>query len=88
MARLKSMGQVRRKLLRVEGVGEEVPPLPAPLFSGERKVGELRSAAPNRADGFVGLALLSLIHVKSGTALSFAPGNVPRVRVIDELPSP
>ena len=60
MARLKSMGQVRRKLRQVRGPGD-TPLLPAPLFQHDRKVGELRSAV---ADGgsWIGLAMISMVQ--------------------------
>jgi folate-binding protein YgfZ len=69
MARLKAMGQVRRRLLRVTGSGPAPVALPAALFAGERQVGELRSAI-NAGDGFAGLAMLSLLHLKAGQPLS------------------
>jgi folate-binding protein YgfZ len=76
MARLKSMGQVRRRLRRVRGAGELPAKLPAALFVGARQVGELRSAA-READGrFVGLAMISLLHVPADGRLSFAADSV------------
>jgi tRNA-modifying protein YgfZ len=85
MARLKSMGQVRRRLLRVAGTGSAdlIPPLPAALFAGERRVGELRSVAPDGANGVIGLAMLSLLHVTADAALAFAAGAAPALRVLD-----
>jgi hypothetical protein len=83
MARLKSMGQVRRRLLRVRAAHAAIPILPAPLFSGKRQLGELRSAAVDGANGFVGLAMLSLLHLQSGAALSFTEDGTPRVELID-----
>jgi len=59
MARLKSMGRVRRGLIRVRGDGAP-PAVPAELFAGGRKVGELRSAAPIDGGGFVGRAMVTL----------------------------
>lgn len=82
MARLKSMGQVRRRLLRVEGHAESLPPLPAPLFLAGRKIGELRSGIPDGDGGFAGLALLTLMQMKPDTVLSFAPDEPPRARVM------
>lgn len=85
MARLKSMGQVRRRLVRVAvaaGSGK-IPVLPAPLFLGARQVGELRSIAPDGAGGFIGLAMVSLLHVTAGAELSFAPDAPPSVKGID-----
>ena len=84
MARLKSMGQVRRRLLRVFGVGGKVPPLPAALFAGERKVGELRSAVSDGAGGFVGLAMLSLLHLPRDAGLAFSAGGAPVVQLRDQ----
>ncbi|MEO7797982.1 MAG: hypothetical protein ABIY47_09690, partial [Opitutaceae bacterium] len=83
MARLKAMGQVRRRLLCVRG-SAETPALPAPLFLGDRKVGELRSAVSSENGGFIGLALLSLLQVKSGSILSFSPAGAPLVYVKGE----
>lgn len=83
MARLKSMGQVRRRLVRVAITGEKNPSLPAPVFLGARQVGELRSMAPNGAGGFVGLAMVSLVHVAAGAQLAFAPDAPATINVID-----
>jgi tRNA-modifying protein YgfZ len=82
MARLKSMGQVRRRLLRVRGERGDFPALPAALYLGARQVGELRSAVWVDED-FIGLAMLSLLHVPAAAALAFAPGEAPRLVVID-----
>lgn len=70
MARLKSMGQVRRRLVRVRGNGL-VPAVPAPVFQGGRRVGEVRSVA---ADGgsWIGLALVSLLAVRPQEGLALA----------------
>jgi tRNA-modifying protein YgfZ len=84
MARLKSMGQVRRRLLRVSGESA-VPSTPAPVFVGPRQVGEVRSAVSDRANGWVGLAMLSLLHVKTGTLLALAADAAPTVHVTDPL---
>jgi folate-binding protein YgfZ len=71
MARLKNLGQVRRKLLRVEGPLPSMPPLPSPLYRGERVVGELRSAICE--DGQLqGLALVTLMHIEAGVRLALA----------------
>lgn len=83
MARLKSMGQVRRRLLRVRGSGAEFPATPAPVFAGGRQVGELRSAVAANGGGWIGLALVSLLHVKAGAELSFAPDGPVALRVED-----
>ena len=84
MARLKSMGQVRRRLRRVCGSGQSVPVAPAPLFVGERQVGDLRSAVGDEAGGWIGLAMVSLLSVGQATDLSLAPTTEPSVRLLDE----
>ena len=81
MARLKSMGQVRRRLLRVVG-RVPVPVTPAPVFVGARQVGELRSAVAT-ADGLMGLAMLSLLHVPPGTSLSLSAAGEPTLQLLD-----
>jgi hypothetical protein len=82
MARLKSMGQVRRRLLRVGGSGDVVPSLPAPVFAGGRQVGELRSAVRENERGWIGLAMISLLHVDATTALSFSPDGAAALHLI------
>lgn len=72
MARLKSMGQVRRRLLRVSGPGA-APACPASLFAGPKKVGELRSAESAGPDGFIGLAMISLLGLEGAGALALSP---------------
>ena len=68
MARLKSMGQVRRRLRRVHGPGA-ARKLPAPLWQEGRQVGELRSAVATE-NGFTGLAMLSLINLRPDLPLA------------------
>jgi folate-binding protein YgfZ len=82
MARLKSMGQVRRRLWRVRGAGERLPDVPAPVFAGARQVGEVRSAV--RKDGnWIGLAMVSLLHVSPGAELGFAAEGPAALRLED-----
>lgn len=70
MARLKTMGAVRRKLFRVHAKGE-VPALPAPLFQNGKRIGELRTAVSREAE-LVGLALLATINLVTESPLSLA----------------
>ena len=84
MARLKTMGQVRRRLVRVAFAREKIPPLPTPVFLGARQVGELRSAAPEGPGHFVGLAMVSLLHVGTGAQLAFA-GDAPATITVDKF---
>lgn len=83
MARLKSMGKVRRRLLRVCGEAQVFPEHPAPLYVGDRLVGELRSAAAAESEGFVGLAMLSLLHLQGRPTVTFAPNSGARVHLMD-----
>lgn len=73
MARLKNLGQVRRRLHVVRGRGV-LPVAQAALFQGEKKVGELRSVA-RRGDEFVAWAMLSLINFDSARGLSLEPAG-------------
>jgi tRNA-modifying protein YgfZ len=84
IARLKSMGRVRRRLLRVRGTMATCPALPAPLLLGERVVGELRSAVPVAGGGWGGLAMLSLLHLTPAAELALAAGGEPAVRLADQ----
>lgn len=81
MARLKSMGKVRRKLQCVSGRGAP-PPVHADLWQMARKVGELRSVAP-AGEGYAGLALLTLMHVQPAMGLSLAADAAPTITVAD-----
>ncbi|MSU71998.1 MAG: folate-binding protein [Opitutus sp.] len=85
MARLKSMGRVRRRLWRVAGRAETLPPLPAPLFGGGKPVGELRSAiaAGDGTGGFIGLAMLSLLVLPPDGLLALAADGPADWRVTD-----
>jgi hypothetical protein len=83
MARLKSMGQVRRRLVRVQGSAGPAPAVPVPLFVAARQVGELRSAVCDGAGGWVGLALVSKLHVTAATPLAFGADGPGAVHVLE-----
>jgi len=83
MARLKSLGRVRRGLRRLRGTGDDLPELPAPVFAGERQVGEIRSVVREAAGGFIGLAMVSLLHAAAGAELALAAGAAPRLQLLD-----
>jgi folate-binding protein YgfZ len=83
MARLNTMGQVRRRLVRVAIADGTLPILPAPIFLAGRQVGELRSAAPDGAGGFIGLAMVSLLHVTADAELAFTAEGPPTIKSID-----
>lgn len=84
MARLKSMGQVRRKLMRVTGEGP-LPPLPAPLYQGERKVGDLRTGV-QQGSRFMGLGLVTMLQLRLGEGLALSQGgeNCLRLESVDD----
>lgn len=83
MARLKSMGQVRRRLLRVRGRAGNIPSAPAPVFVEARQVGELRSAVRDGDTDWIGLAMVSLMHVTPGAGLALAAGAPSAMHLID-----
>lgn len=85
MARLKAMGQVRRRLVRVAGSGALPETLPAGLFSGDKRVGEVRSAVRTGGVGWSGLAMISLMQATGGGTYALAVAAEPTVRLIDEL---
>jgi folate-binding protein YgfZ len=80
MARLKNLGQVRRRLHVLRGRGP-APASLAALYQGEKKVGEVRSVAPH-GEEFVALAMLSLINFNPEAGLSVVPGG-PVVATLD-----
>ena len=80
MARLKNLGQVRRRLQVVRGRG--VPPASlTALYQGGKKIGEIRSVGM-RADEFVALAMVSLINFTPTAGLSLEPAG-PVVMTLD-----
>jgi folate-binding Fe-S cluster repair protein YgfZ len=82
MARLKSRGRVRRTLVRAAGAGT-VPVVPAALWRGDRREGELRSAVPDASGrGYVGMALVSVDAVPSAGALALSQGGPPAVEIL------
>jgi folate-binding protein YgfZ len=80
MARLKNLGQVRRRLHLVQGRGVPLTPGTA-LYQGERKVGETRSAAAD-GDNFLTLAMLSLVNLDPAAGLGVAPGLPPSLTIL------
>jgi folate-binding protein YgfZ len=83
MARLKNLGQVRRRLHVIRGAGQ--PPAPGTaLYQGERRVGETRSAA---ADGneFIAMALISLVNLDAPAGLSLVPKASPVIKILQHV---
>lgn len=85
MARLKSMGQVRRRLMRVSGRGE-LPGMPAGLWQGAKQVGELRSGV-GRPGGFTGLAMVSLVNWQPGVAMAREANGPAEIDVVPAEPT-
>jgi folate-binding protein YgfZ len=83
MARLKAMGTVRRRLVRVRASGCVAPPVPASLWQGEKRVGELRSAAADGAGGFIGLAMINKLGLVPAALLAPEPGGDGFIELID-----
>jgi folate-binding protein YgfZ len=83
MARLKSMGQLRRKLVRVSASEGPPPAVPCALLQGATRVGELRSAVADGAGGFIGLALVTVLRLDAGAPLAPEPGGRAYIRLID-----
>jgi len=82
MARLKSRGNVRRRLLAVAGPGP-LPPLPAKLWQDGRIAGELRSAfAIEAGGGFRGLAMLTLGGLRREEPLAVAADGRAEIRIL------
>jgi folate-binding protein YgfZ len=80
MARIKALGRVRRTLVRVRGEGAP-PRIPAALWRGEGRVGELRSAVADDG-GFAGLALVSVAAAAADEPLSLSQGGAAAVGIV------
>ncbi len=80
MARLKNLGQVRRRLHLVQGAGAP-PALGTNLYQGDRKVGELRSAAVD-GKNFLAMAMVSLVNLDPAAGLSLGPGDTPGIKIL------
>lgn len=83
MARLKAMGRVRRKLLRVAGEGVPPAPLPLELWQGGRKMGELRSVVADGTGGFLGLAMVTLMGLDAVQPLEAGRAGGVDIRILD-----
>ena len=83
MARLKAMGTVRRRLVRVRASGRQAPAVPTALLQGDKRLGELRSVADDGAGGFIGLALLNKLGLDPALPLVPEPGGAGFIELID-----
>ncbi len=82
IARLKAMGQIRRKLLRVLGNGVAPAAGPHALFQGGKRVGELRTTANLREGGYLGFALVTLLGFDPVKGLSLDAEAIPTLRIL------
>ncbi len=79
MARLKNMGQVRRRLQVVQGA-DPAPAARSPLYQRGVQCGEIRSIA-SRDGKWAGLAMLRLLQLDPAAGLSVAPDLPPEIRI-------
>jgi len=83
MARVRSMGRIRRRLVRVRG-SIAPPTLPAPLWRNSRRAGELRSVSPlPSGSGFIGLALVGVGDADAGATFAVTPEGEPAIAIPD-----
>ncbi len=83
MARLKNLGQVRRRLHVFRGPGLTPATLTA-LYQGHKKIGETRSAASD-GDGFVAMAMLSLGNFSAAEKLSLSADGAADIEVVQRV---
>ncbi len=83
IARLKNLGQVRRALHLVTGHGTP-PEIGAALHQGERKIGELRSSAPD-GESYLAMAMLSLVNLDAAVPLSREPGAAGDIAILRRI---
>lgn len=84
MARLHAMGQVRRRLLRVGGVGP-APAVNVELRQNDKRIGELRAVVDDGRGGWLGLAILNLLGLASAASITSADNHA--VHILDPLPA-
>jgi tRNA-modifying protein YgfZ len=84
MARLKAMGTVRRRLVRVRAASGVMPAVPCALLQGEKRVGELRSVVADGAGGFIGLAMVTKLGLDPVLPLAPEPGGVGFIELVDQ----
>jgi len=83
MARLHSMGQVRRRLLRVAGHGP-APDGRSPLLQQGKAFGDLRSAKAQDG-GWIGLAMLRLTGLQRDEPLSISEAGGRAVQILSQI---
>lgn len=84
MARLKAMGQVRRRLKRVQGTGAVPSTHPADVYQGGKRVGEVRTWIDDGAGGWLGLSMLSLLSLDVSAPLSLSPADPGTITVVGD----
>ncbi|HLS29133.1 MAG TPA: hypothetical protein VK041_10815 [Opitutales bacterium] len=81
MARIRSMGQVRRVFAKVE-LDSAPETLPAPLYDGEKEIGSLRSVS--EPEPRIGLALIRREVCEPDAHFSLEPNLPTSVRVLEK----
>ena len=84
MARLKAMGTVRRRLVRVRAAGHAPPSVPCALLQGEKRAGELRSAVADGSGGFIGLAMVVKLGLDPAQPLAPEPGGADFIELVEQ----
>lgn len=79
MARIRSMGQVRRGLAQVRIFGPDTPIVPSTLYDGAREAGEIRSLAGPAP--FLGMAIVKKDVMKKSRHLALSPDGPPSVEI-------
>ena len=79
MARIKSMGRIRRKLGRVAGTGSVPGKETTELFQAGRKAAELRSRVADGENGWLGLAMISRRVFRAGEPMALGANGEPMV---------
>jgi tRNA-modifying protein YgfZ len=79
LARLRAQGTLRRGLRKLTGSGAEAPAAGSALYDGERRVGDVRSAAFRGDGAWIGLGMVTQASLP--TELSLTPGGPREVRV-------
>lgn len=81
MARIRSMGAVRRKLVCVSIDGDEPPSLPAVLYREGKEAGALRGCTADLP--LLGLAMVRDNLSGQGIRFSFSPEGEDRIHIVD-----
>jgi len=84
MARIRSMGQVRRRLMQV-CIRDPDTRSGAPLFHVEKEIGRIKTIA--EGDPLLGMALIRLDALDQATSFSLGPEGLPTVDICNNNPN-